>query len=72
MIVGDDGAGLLVAFADHVEEWLTAYGIEIDPVYCDVIIRRLRERAGLEATLAGRPFDQVAAERAASHQEDAA
>lgn len=48
------------------------YGIEIDPVYCDVIIRRLRERAGLEATLAGRPFDQVAAERAASHQEDAA
>lgn len=49
------------------------YGIEIDPVYCDVIIRRLRERAGLEATLAGRPFDQVAAERAAAcHQEDAA
>lgn len=49
------------------------YGIEIDPVYCDVIIRRLRERAGLEATLAGRSFDQVAAERAAaSNQEDTA
>lgn len=46
------------------------YAIEIDPIYCDVIIRRLRERAGLEATLAGRPFDEVAAERAAAlHQE---
>ncbi len=48
------------------------YGIEIDPLYCDVIIRRLRACAGLEATLAGRSFDQVAAERAASNQEDAA
>lgn len=47
------------------------YGVEIDPIYCDVIIRRLRERTGLEATLAGRSFDQVAAERAAS-LEDAA
>ena len=48
------------------------YGVEIDPIYCDVIIRRLRERAGLEATLAGQSFDQVAAERAAASLEDAA
>lgn len=48
------------------------YGIEIDPRYCDVIIRRLRERAGVEATLAGRSFDEVMAERAASNQEAAA
>ncbi|MGN8587105.1 UNVERIFIED_CONTAM: site-specific DNA-methyltransferase, partial [Campylobacter jejuni] len=47
------------------------YGVEIDPIYCDVIIRRLRERAGLEATLAGQAFDQVAAERAAASLEDA-
>lgn len=48
------------------------YGIEIDPIYCDTIIRRLRERAGVEATLAGRSFDEVAAERAAASLEDAA
>ena len=48
------------------------YGVEIDPIYCDVIIRRLRERAGLEATLAGQSFQQVAAERAATLLEDAA
>jgi DNA modification methylase len=48
------------------------YGVEIDPIYCDVIIRRLRERAGLEATLAGQSFDQVAAERAAASLEDVA
>lgn len=41
------------------------YGIEIDPAYCDVIIRRMRETCGEEATLDadGRSFDQVAAER---------
>lgn len=48
------------------------YGIEIDPIYCDVIIRRLRERAGLEATLAGLSFDQVVAERAAAWNQEAA
>ena len=32
----------------------------------------LRERAGLEATLAGQSFQQVAAERAATLLEDAA
>lgn len=26
------------------------FGIEIDPIYCDVIIQRLRDHAGLEAT----------------------
>ena len=40
------------------------YGIEIDPLYCDVIIRRLA-KLGLTGILAetGRPFAAVAAER---------
>ncbi|TXG84448.1 MAG: DNA methylase N-4 [Sphingomonadales bacterium] len=41
------------------------YGIEIDPAYCDVIIRRMQKTHDLEATLGanGRSFDQVAADR---------
>jgi len=41
------------------------YGIEIDPAYCDVIIRRMRETCGLEAVLEadGRGFEEVASER---------
>jgi hypothetical protein len=42
-------------------------GIEIDPLYCDVIIRRLRLRAvcGLEAFLesAGKLFEEIEPER---------
>lgn len=42
------------------------YGIEIDPLYCDVIIRRMRKLFKLEAVLesTGQSFDEVAAERA--------
>jgi predicted RNA methylase len=42
------------------------YGIEIDPAYCDVTIRRLRAVWGLEAVLAptGQRFEEVEAERA--------
>src|SRR3569623_57003 len=37
------------------------YGIEIDPLYCDVTIRRLREVCGLEAILAaaGKSFKDI-------------
>lgn len=38
---------------------------ELDEKYVDVICRRFQEQTGLEATLDGVPFDQVAAERAA-------
>lgn len=40
--------------------------IEIDPLYCDTIIRRAADAAGLDATLGvdGPTFEQVAAERA--------
>ena len=41
------------------------YGIEIDPAYCDVIIRRLMKSAGLEAvhTSSGRTFAEIAVEK---------
>lgn len=41
------------------------FGIELDPLYCDVILRRLRDVAGLVPRLAGtdRTFDAVEAER---------
>jgi DNA modification methylase len=40
------------------------YGLELDPKYVDVIIRRVTEKTGLAARLEdGRTFDEVAAER---------
>lgn len=43
------------------------YGIELDPLYCDLIVRRLQALTGLAAIDAstGRTFDDLAAERAA-------
>ena len=42
-------------------------GIELDPIYVDTALRRLRDATGLVATLAGdgRTFDEIAAERLA-------
>lgn len=42
------------------------YGIEIDPIYCDVILRRARQVSGLEAILGedGPTFEDVAVRRA--------
>ena len=44
------------------------YGIELDPAYCDVILRRLAKVAAAEAILAatGKSFAEVAAERSAA------
>jgi hypothetical protein len=41
------------------------YGIEIDPQYCDVTIRRLRAVCGLRAVLeaTGEPFEEIASGR---------
>jgi DNA modification methylase len=41
------------------------YGIEIDPAYCDVAVRRLHAVCGLEAVLeeTGQRFAEVEAER---------
>lgn len=40
-------------------------GIEIDPTYCDLIVRRLEAQSKHRATLVcgGRTFDEIAAER---------
>jgi DNA modification methylase len=44
------------------------YGVEIDPLYCDVTIRRLGSVCGLDAVLegTGQPFAEVEAQRAAA------
>jgi hypothetical protein len=44
------------------------YGIEIDPAYCDVTIRRLYAVCGLDAVLdaTGQPFAEIEADRAAA------
>ena len=49
------------------------YGIEIDPRYCDVIIRRLAAAAQTEAIHAatGKPFAEIEQERAAESTADA-
>lgn len=50
------------------------YGVEIDPAYCDLIVRRLTEKTKSKAILAGdgRAFDEVALSRAGEAQEVAA
>lgn len=47
------------------------YGIEIDPIYCDVILRRMKRVCGLEARLGdgGAGFEAVATLREAGAQE---
>ena len=49
------------------------YGIELDPRYCDVIIRRFVAAAQIEATHAatGRPFAEIEQERTAESTVDA-
>jgi hypothetical protein len=46
--------------------FMPLYGIEIDPAFCDVTIRRVRSVCGLEAVLeaTGQRFEEVEAERA--------
>ena len=58
-----DGTTLVAA----VRTGRRGYGIELDPLYCDVIVRRLAKVAGLAAvhTESGRAFTELAAERVA-------
>ena len=60
------GSGTTILAAENVGR--RAYGIEIDPLYVDVAIRRWQEFTGRDAILeaTGQTFDEVAAERSAS------
>jgi DNA modification methylase len=42
-----------------------AYGIELEPAYCDVIVQRWQNLTGKQATIdgSGHTFAEVAAER---------
>jgi len=56
------GSGTTMAAA-HVLARI-GYGIEISPAYCDVILRRMEQLAGIEPTLAtGETFNDIAAQR---------
>jgi hypothetical protein len=63
---GFSGSGTTLLAADRTGR--VGYGLEIEPRYVDVTIRRLAEHAGLEATHVetGRSFDEVSAIRAAA------
>lgn len=66
------GSGTTLVAAEQVGRH--GYGIEIDPIYCDVIIRRMQKLFGLQATLqaTGQTFAEVEAARATqSEKEDA-
>jgi hypothetical protein len=41
------------------------FGIELDPLYCDVTLRRLRSVCGVQAVLeaTGQSFEELAAQR---------
>ncbi len=58
------GSGTTLVAAEQTGR--RGYGIEIDPLYCDVIIRRMQALFGLNATLlaTGEPFAAVQAARA--------
>lgn len=45
------------------------YGVELDPKYADVILRRVSEAAGVDPMLDGVPFSEVAKLRAAEDEE---
>lgn len=60
------GSGTTLVAAERTGR--CGYGIELDPLYCDVIVRRLAKIAGIEAVHAetGKTFDEIAAERVSS------
>lgn len=53
------GSGTTLIAAERTGRY--GFGIELDPLYCDVTLRRLRSVCGLEAVLAnGKTFDELA------------
>jgi len=62
------GSGTTLIAAE--ETGRNCYGVELDPKYVDVIVRRWQSFAGKQATLDGdgRAFDEIAAERTGGRQ----
>lgn len=62
------GSGTTLIAADQTAR--RGYGIEIDPAFCDVVIRRMAAVCGLQSSLlvTGETFEEVAAARAASRE----
>ena len=62
------GSGTTLVAAERTVR--RGFGIELDPLYCDVSLRRLQSVCGLQAVLesTGQRFEEVAAQR----QEDPA
>jgi len=67
-IVLDAFAGSGTTLVAAAKTGRRGFGIEIDPLYCDVIIRRLKKVCRLDAVLeaTGKVFAEVATERAAA------
>jgi DNA modification methylase len=63
------GSGTTLMAAERVGR--ICYGIEIDPLYVDVAIRRWQKLTGEPAihNVSGRRFDEIAAERERAHEE---
>ncbi len=55
------GSGTTMAAAALLDR--VGYGVEISPSYCDVILRRVQHAIGIEPTLGGRRFTEIAAAR---------
>jgi DNA modification methylase len=57
------GSGTTLIAAERIGR--SGFGIELDPLYCDVILCRLRSVCGLQAVLeaTGQSFEELAAQQ---------